>query len=340
MVDRRSLCDDPHVLSGPTAKYLRFGPTLYVPAVRSDLVRIANEGHEGRRHQARTLIFCTEDAVRADQVDQALHNLLAALPRLQRQEGRFCYIRVRSPWVLGRLLAAEGIGNVEGFVIPKATARNLPDYLHQLSEHDPFELMPTLETAEAFDQEEMRALRLLLQSEAVRHRIPALRIGGNDLLNTIGVRRSPHRTIYDTAIGPVISQLVCQFKPFGFNLTAPVFEGLAHPDVLAEEVERDLDHGLYSKTAVHPDQIPIIEAGYRVSTRDLEMAEHMLQQDAPAVFRMHDTMCEVGTHLRWAQLIISRASLYGVAPEPERRAATAAPWEETVNDHDQDRMLI
>ena len=50
-------------------------------------------------------------------------------------------------------------------------------------------------------------------------------------------------------------------------------------------------------------------AGYR---RPLEMAERILEGSAPAVFRLHDAMCEPATHRRWAEQLCERARLYGV----------------------------
>ena len=146
----------------------------------------------------------------------------------------------------------------------------------------------------------------------------------DDLLHQLGVRRSPRRSVYDTALGGAIAMLSGIFLPHGFNLSAPVFEGLAFPKVLAQEVERDLLHGLFGKTAVHPDQIAQIEKAYRVAAKDFEMATLMLEQSAPAVFRMHDTMCEAATHRHWARAILDRAAIYGIAGRPRPEAKLLA----------------
>ncbi|WP_375767277.1 HpcH/HpaI aldolase/citrate lyase family protein [Archangium gephyra] len=287
---------------------LELGASLYVPASRCDLLAIAN----GLRHpELRSVIFCTEDSIRADDLERALEQLATVLPRFGPRPHTRRFIRVRNADVLRRILPMPGIERIDGFVLPKVTRHNLPEYLTEL-EGTRFLVMPTLETAEAFDQVEMRHLQRLLMAETIRPRILALRIGGNDLLNLLGVRRSPRRTIYDTAVGPTIAMLAGTFRPHGLPLTAPVFEGLAHPEVLLEEVERDLAHGLFGKTAVHPDQVSLIESAYAVSPEELEMAERVLAEGAPAVFRMHDTMCEEATHARWAEMIRARAELYGL----------------------------
>ena len=296
-----------------TISPLQLGASLYMPATRGDLVAHAN----GEKLPfLRSMIFCTEDAVRLDELDEALQNLRGALPLFQPTQA-LRFIRVRNPQVMGEVLRLPGIQNVDGFVLPKATRKNIARYLELLSKNDGFVLMPTLEDADVFVPSEMVKFRNQLLKSTVRGRILSLRIGGSDLLHQLGVRRSPRRSVYDTALGGAIAMLAGIFIPHGFNLSAPVFEGLAFPKVLAEEVERDLLHGLFGKTAVHPDQIAQIEKAYQVEAKDFEMATLMLEQSAPAVFRMHDTMCEAATHRHWARAILDRARIYGIAGRPQ-----------------------
>ncbi len=286
------------------------GASLYVPTTfcPDKLVEI---GNGERIPEARSIIFCTEDAVREDQLHDALHNLRKALPRLNDAERPMRFIRVRNPHVLGTCLAMSGIANIDGFVLPKLTPGNLNEYITYIRDRDSFSLMPTLETREAFDGHEVRKLRKMMRDSRIHRRILCLRIGGNDLLNCLRVRRDPRRTIYATPVGDLISRLAGEFIPYGFALTAPVFESMAHPDVLREEVELDLLHGLFGKTAIHPDQIPHIEEVYKVSRQDLEEAQKILDPAAAAVFRMGNRMCEPTTHSRWARDMITRAEIYG-----------------------------
>jgi citrate lyase beta subunit len=217
----------------------------------------------------------------------------------------------------------DGIKNIDGFVLPKLTPTNLKEYLSYLSRNDMFSLMPTLETREVFDWRQMNKLRRMIKEDSrSAKRIMCLRIGGNDLLNCLRVRRDPQRTIYDTPVGELISRLAGEFIPHGIGLTAPVFEAMSHPEVLREEVELDLQHGLFGKTAIHPEQISVIEEGFAVENQDLEEARCILHPHAPAVFRMGNRMCEPATHTRWAQDIVTRAEIYGVRGEPRnvRRA--------------------
>jgi citrate lyase beta subunit len=149
----------------------------------------------------------------------------------------------------------------------------------------------------------------------VRSRILALRIGGNDLLALLGLRRPRGMTIYRTPLGPVIARLVTTFRPYGFALTAPVFEHLDLPELLDQEVLEDMAYGMVGKTAIHPTQIAPIEQHYKVKPHDLAAAHAILDASAPAVFRMHDSMCEVATHRAWAERTVEQSRLFGAHHE-------------------------
>jgi len=294
--------------------YLQLGASLYVPATRPDLAAI---GNQEKYPDLRSTIFCTEDSIRADDLGPALGNLEAALRRLEPRP-LLRFVRPRSPAVLREVVQMDGACRLAGFVLPKVTRHNLDEYLAALSPGDGFVVMPTLETAEAFDDCEMAALCGLLTREGCRRRVLSLRIGGNDLLQVLGLRRPRGRSAYATPLAPLIARLVATFRPRGFNLTGPVFEGLARPELLARETRRDLAHGLFGKSAIHPSQVPVIEAEYRVAGRDLHDAERLLADDAPAVFRLHGAMCERATHRVWAEVVVARARLYGVLGEASR----------------------
>ena len=294
-----------------TARYLELGASLYVPATRPDLIALAN------RHKypfLRSIIFCTEDAVAEKDVPRALRNLEVMLHDHDLEPSSLLrFVRVRHPAVLRTLLQMDGVDALTGFVLPKVTRDNLSEYFDAFHADDPFSVMLTLETIDAFDPRRMAELRDLLLQEPIRRRILSLRIGGNDLFHLLGMRRPRGRTLYQTPLGVTIAQLVTTFRPHNFNLTAPVFEYLNSPRVLEREVRHDLAQGLFGKTAIHPRQVPIIEANYAVSARDLQTAEEILAHAAPPVFRLHGAMCEPATHRRWATLIVERAKIYGVA---------------------------
>ena len=283
------------------------GASLYVPANHKSLLQVANGE---KLPQARSLIFCTEDSVADRDLGWALFNLSVVLENMQPSVDAERFVRVRSPEVLARVLAMPGVHKLTGFVIPKATRHNFEAYYRQVRDTDHV-LMPTLETAEVFSEREMEAFRDLLQAPGVRNRVLALRIGGNDLLALLGLRRPRGMTIYRTPLGPVIARLVTIFRPHGFMLTAPVFEHLDLPELLDQEVLEDIAYGMVGKTAIHPSQITPIEQHYKVKPQDLAAAHAILDENSPAVFKMHDSMCEVATHRAWAERTVAQSRLFG-----------------------------
>ena len=283
------------------------GASLYLPANHKHLMDVADGQRLGH---TRSLIFCTEDAVADADLSWALFNLSVVLANMRADSPAERFVRVRNPEVLTRVLAMPGVEKLTGFVIPKCTRHNFDAYFKQVRGTDHM-LMPTLETAEVFNDEEMRLLRETLEAPGVRSRILALRIGGNDLLALLGLRRPRNMTIYRTPLGPIIARLVTTFRPYGFVLTAPVFEHLDLPELLDQEVAEDMAYGMVGKTAIHPSQIALIEQHYRVKARDLEAARAILDVDSPAVFKMHNSMCEVATHRAWAQRMVEQSNVFG-----------------------------
>ena len=286
------------------------GATMYVPAMHKDLSFILAGTKEisSALAQPRSLVICLEDAVREEDLEEALERLELGLKYAKKTE-QLHFVRPRNVEILKKVMSMKNIDVIDGFVLPKITHENIQDYLDVLPESHNFMLMPTLETAEVFEISHMKRLRDILLP--VQDKILALRVGGNDLLNCLGMRRPKSGRIYDTPVGLAIHNLVQNFKPAGFDLTAPVFEIIDRMELLEEEVKKDLMCGLVCKTAIHPSQIHIIEKHYEVNNQDIEMAEAILDKDAPAVFRMHGTMCEPATHRKWAEQILIRLNVYG-----------------------------
>lgn len=292
----------PETLSG-----WELGASLYVPALHPDLLKI---GNAEKIPFIKSMIICTEDAVAEKDVELSIQNLRKFLPFINSIGSRYRFIRPRNQDVLKRILDLPGIEKMDGFVLPKFNQANRDDYLNELR-GTRFMVMPTLETADVFSPSAMQELALALSEDATRPQITLVRIGGNDLLNLLGIRRPRGMTLYETPLSGVISQLVTSFKPLGFSLSAPVYEYLADSDTLSREIRSDLAYGLITKTAIHPSQIQVIEKHYAVSSQDYEAALSILDKEMPAVFKMHNSMCEGATHSNWAKQILARYQCYG-----------------------------
>jgi len=290
---------------GPPPKYMELGASLYLPATRLDLSGVLNQE---TLPSLRSVIVCTEDAVHERDLPAALDNLGRTLPRLRRVS-LYRFLRPRNPEVLAKIMRLDGLANIDGVVLPKVDEEMLLRYAQILAETPRLLLMPTLETDIVFSRARLERLgRQLLELE---QRILCLRIGGNDILHLLGLKRPKQVTLYETPLRAIINELIISFRPLGFELSSPVFEHVDSPHVLRAEVLLDLEHGLWSKTAIHPTQLTTIEDQYRVSATDRALAQEVLATDAPAVFLSHGQMVEPGTHSHWAKRMLERAAVYG-----------------------------
>ncbi|AOJ64800.1 citrate lyase [Burkholderia ubonensis] len=305
------------------------GATLYMPATRGDILEVV---FGSKLPELRSLVVCLEDAVAEIDVERALGNLQALLARIDARGGRpaegpLVFVRPRDVGMAAVLNDWPLMKHVDGFVVPKLTLKRLGAWENAVSNPDLL-LMPTLETADVYNPGAMVELGQALKA-SLNERIIALRIGGNDLMGCLGLRRNPARTLYDTPMSYVIPMLAGVMGAQGFALTAPVFEQLATPALLQAELELDICHGLVGKTAIHPRQVSVIQDTLRVSLEDLNAARLIVDQGAQAVFKHNDAMCEPATHHRWAANILERAKWLGVRPaeagggEPSIRLAEA-----------------
>lgn len=290
------------------------GATLYMPATRSDLFDIVMNN---KIPELRSLVICLEDSVSESDVELAIQNLCVLMQQIKSCGGRksspITFIRPRNALMAKRLNEIDVIGQADGFVIPKLNLSNLSQWQNAIDGTDLL-VMPTLETQDVFDPVAMVDLRDGL-NETIKHRILALRIGGNDLMGCLGLRRSAGHTLYKTPMGYVISMLAGVMGSAGYALTAPVFERLDSNSILAEELELDVLQGLVGKTAIHPSQINIIHEALRVNIEDLNSARMIMAEGALAVFKHGNAMCEPATHLQWARSIVERAQWHGVRHE-------------------------
>ena len=97
------------------------GASLYVPANHKDLMEVANGERIGH---ARSLIFCTEEAVADRDLSWTLFNLSVVLANMHAVSRAQRFVRVRNPDVMARVLAMPGADKLTGFVLPKTTRHN------------------------------------------------------------------------------------------------------------------------------------------------------------------------------------------------------------------------
>ncbi|KOX30785.1 MULTISPECIES: HpcH/HpaI aldolase/citrate lyase family protein [unclassified Streptomyces] len=215
--------------------------------------------------------------------------------------------------------------------------------------------MPVLESPELLHLEtrvETLAGIAALTGE-YRDRVLALRLGVTDFCSAYGLRRSPEMTAYDVkVVAHVISDVVNvlgRADGTGFTITGPVWEyfrpgermfkpqlrrspfleGRAEDlrtaliehdlDGLLREIELDRTNGLLGKTCIHPTHVVPVHALSVVSHEEWSDAQDILRPErgGGGVLRSAYTnkMNEVKPHRAWAERILLRAEVFGVAKE-------------------------
>jgi len=291
------------------------GACLYLPPTHPALRGVA----AGERlPELRAAVVCLEDALDEDDVKRGLAEL-KALPR-ERPTGLALYVRPRSIAMLEDLLAWEGHNAFAGFVLPKLDVGSIGAWLRPLS-RSAARLMPILETADVFDPFKVSDLIGTLADPAWASRIDAVRLGAVDLFAVLGVRRPVGRTVYDTVIGPTLRLVAAQLMARGLPVAAPVCESLRGDDITRAEIDLDVEAGFVGKTAVHPVQVALIHAGFKVTQSELDEARLVLS--GPAVSVVDGRMSERAPHSRWAKGIAARAELFGVKPATGFRFSSA-----------------
>ncbi|GAA2153075.1 HpcH/HpaI aldolase/citrate lyase family protein [Kitasatospora kazusensis] len=215
--------------------------------------------------------------------------------------------------------------------------------------------MPVLESPELAHLETRREQLFGISSllEEYRERILAVRLGVTDLCSAYGLRRSPDLTAYDVALvagvigdvvnvlgradgsghtvtGPVWEYFPVQermFKPqlrrTPFAEAGPPAEGVRRRiiehdlDGLIRELELDRANGLLGKTCIHPSHVPAVHALSVVTHEEYCDARDILSRSHGGVSRSAYTnkMNEAKPHRTWAERLLLRAEVFGVARE-------------------------
>jgi citrate lyase beta subunit len=290
--------------------YIELGGCMYTPAMSPHLIKIAN----GEKFPfLKSVVFCLEDAIKQEQVDEAMNNIQNFLQNYK-QSNIKVFIRPRSVDNLKEILALDGIEKIDGFSLAKFGCENMKEYFEIFDTlEDRFYIMPVIESRDMFDVDKLKNIREFLLTQ-IKHPIVTLRIGGEDMFKTLGLKKSCEDSIHDFHISSkIFAELFSVFKPYGFNINAPVYNCLGHEEFLASEVQRDIKEGFFGKTIIHPNQAKVCNEVYKVSVKELEEARAILDSTNEAIFRFEDKMCEPEAHQVWAKNIIKRSEIYGTA---------------------------
>ncbi|MQY02642.1 HpcH/HpaI aldolase/citrate lyase family protein [Actinomadura macrotermitis] len=213
--------------------------------------------------------------------------------------------------------------------------------------------MPVIESREAVYAETRAALlgEVAALLDKHRERVLAVRLGATDLSAAYGLRRPPDLTIYD--IGPVagaisdVVNVLGRADGSGFVVTGPVWEYFsagerifkpqlrqtpfeaqhAAPlrqriigtdlDGLIREVHLDKANGLTGKTVIHPTHVSAVHALSVVTHEEYSDACDILDVAGGGAMASAyaNKMNEAKPHRAWAERLMLRARVFGVAAE-------------------------
>lgn len=282
------------------------GATLYMPIIHPKVPEILS----GRAEcPASSIVLCLEDALAENDVERGIAVLRDVLQDVHHRSDLRVFVRPRSLDMAHRLAGFKDIHRVEGFVAPKVRPETAASWMDVVSAAK-LRVMPTLETAEFFDPGRIAAVRDAFN--AFDHTlVSCIRLGGNDLLGALGLRRQRGVTSWEGPLGSVLSVCSSMFISAGYPVAAPVFDIIDDLETLQREVERDIASGFIGKTAIHPVQVATIESAFQVSEEELEQSTAILDKDSKAVFQIGGVMCEPSTHHNWALRIQERNKIFG-----------------------------
>jgi citrate lyase beta subunit len=290
---------------------IELGGSLYIPATHRNVNAVCNAD---KYPQLRSCIIDTEDAIGEDELSSALENIAKMLETYTPKKLRL-FIRPRNPQVLKQLLKIKHIEKIDGFPLPKFSTEVMREYAQILTlcEHQ-FYIMPVLESLDLFSRKRLEEIRDFLLT--CKLPVLSLRLGGEDMMQFLGLKRRCEDNIYDlVAPSRVIADVLTCFKPYGFNITATVFNCIHHDTLYKENVKEDLRQGLIGKTIIHPNQIEPINEAYKVSPQEFEMATKMLEEETKAIIVQEGQMGEKFAHTAWAKVILERHKFYGLTTD-------------------------
>ena len=286
-----------------TIHALELGGTLFVPASHKDLEKILS----GEKYpELRSVVIDFEDGLADAERPQALNHLQTLLKILQKTE-LLRFIRPQNQKMLKELFYYESIEKIDGFILPKFGLDNAETYLKNIQN---FTFMPSIEGIELFDIQKLQKLRDILLP--YKKQIVCLRFGAQDMLRQLGLRQKG--SIYKMlAPSQVISNFIITFKPYEFDISAPVYPNFSDQDGFIQEASYELENGLTSKTIIHPSQIQPLNELYKVREMVLKSAQVILKKE-DGVVNLDGAMGERKVQKSWAVQVMLREKVYGISP--------------------------
>jgi len=272
---------------------------LFVPGTSAN--RFAKAAASG----ADAVFLDLEDAVEAGRKAEArrlVADWLVTTPA-SGQTARFVRINAPgSPWIDDDLAWLPGIvDHVDGIVLPKIEVAADVERVARVA--PACGLMPMIETA--------RGVLRAADIASAKANIMALVLGAEDLTAELGIPR----TVDGEEILLARSQVVLAAASIGADAIDAVFVDLKSPDALRRDAVRARALGFRGKTAIHPDQIGIINEVFSPTADDIAKARRVIDADAAAraqgqgAFRLDDRMVDAPVVARARRILALADSL-------------------------------
>lgn len=240
---------------------------LYVPVTSS---RFVDKAHT---RGADAIQLDLEDSIPASAKDEARRLLPAAIDLLATR-GVDVAVRINRPW-------REAVRDLEVAVRPGVKALALPKLAN--AEHVQFidEIVSELETVVGMTVGMVRFIAMvetaggffeLRRIAAASPRVAFLTLGTEDFATSVGVQPVP-----DLMVGPkqatVYAARAADVLPIGLVGSIANYQD---EHAFREVVRRSRAVGLVGASAIHPAQVPIINAGFTPTAEEVDRAERMV----------------------------------------------------------------
>ena len=313
-------------------KYYSVGALMYTPANNKTIVQNLLKNKFGTKF---SLAFCLEDTINDDMVEEAEDDLiltLKSLYHLAKTESFYLpkiFVRVREPKQIIKL--AENLKSacsiITGFNIPKFEPTYARDYFEAIEKAEEisgfdFYIMPILESPKMVDKRTRIDFLYKCKEylDMVEEKVLNVRIGGNDLCHTFGLRRHSDETIYDVKpVADILTDILTVFSQ-NYVVSGAVWEyynGENWAEGLSKEIKKDILSGFIGKTVIHPKQIDVLNEASKVLKEDYEDAKNILGWDKTNISfvsgsKNSSRMNEYKTHYNWAEKAMYLAEYYGI----------------------------
>lgn len=282
---------------------------LFAPGSSERMMAKAAGGAAGA---ADAVIFDLEDAVHPDSKDEARALVAAALGSIPRG-GPKLYVRVNpldGAWCRGDLDAVMPL-RPDGIMLPKVSGPQDLERLAQLiGAREPREAAGTTKIIPVCT--ETPAATLSLAAASWRHpRLAGMLWGGEDLAAELGATANRDAAgAYTTPFALARSLCLLAARSAGVMPIDAVFTDFRDPEGLAREANAARRDGFAAKAAIHPAQVPVINAAFTYTQAERDQAQRIvtaLAASSSGVVQLDGVMIDA-PHLAQARRILGAAA--------------------------------